>query len=387
MSYREVLARLYGANARVQPVKLGLSNILRLDTALGKPSTGLLAADVPRLLPAATTGGGDPDATTTTTTTTTRTEFVHVAGTNGKGSVCWKTEAALRHAGLRTGLFVSPHVASLRERVRLDGRLVSEDWVGRAMPHVFATAERENIPATFFELVTAFALLTFAEHAVDVAVLEVGLGGRLDATNIIPSPAVTAVTSLSRDHTRVLGHDIAGIAREKAGIAKPGAPLVAFARPCPAFDDADNVRVVDTLKAECARAGARGPLFVDVPREVEASSDFNRANTLLAHRVASEFVAEWNKKKEAKAIAPSAVVPQPDTSPPCRFEFLPLRQGVAPLLDVAHNPDGLCTFFRRFRETVLPLHGAPPTSASSLLFPRTRTCAPASTWPCRSARP
>jgi dihydrofolate synthase/folylpolyglutamate synthase len=154
---------------------------------------------------------------------------VHIAGTKGKGSVAAMCAFALRAAGLRVGLYTSPHLVEFRERFRI---LTPDDADGRISPDQFADLVAELQPAaaqipgiTWFELVTAVAFLYFARQQVDVAVIEVGLGGRLDATNII-TPLVAVITSLSLDHTDLLGDTLSAIAYEKGGIIKPGVPVV-----------------------------------------------------------------------------------------------------------------------------------------------------------------
>jgi len=149
---------------------------------------------------------------------------VHIAGTKGKGSTSAMVESVLRQAGYRTGLYTSPHLHTFRERIRLSGSLMSKaDLVAlldRCGPAIEAVPE-----ITAFEVMTALAFRFFAEQKVDWAVLEVGLGGRLDATNVV-HPAVAAITSLSYDHVELLGHTLSLIAFEKAGIIKPGVPIV-----------------------------------------------------------------------------------------------------------------------------------------------------------------
>lgn len=149
---------------------------------------------------------------------------VHIAGTKGKGSTSVLVESVLRTAGFKTGLFTSPHLHTFRERIRLNGELMTKaqlvDLLERCRPAIDATP---NITA--FEIMTMLAFQFFAEQGVDWAVLEVGLGGRLDATNVV-HPAVCAITSLSYDHMELLGHTLSLIAFEKAGIIKPGVPVV-----------------------------------------------------------------------------------------------------------------------------------------------------------------
>jgi len=148
---------------------------------------------------------------------------VHVAGTNGKGSVSAMLESILRRSGLKTGLYTSPHLCRFNERIRIDGAPIDDASFASVLA---AAMDPEMPPLSMFEAITVAAFVAFARAGVDVAVLEVGLGGRLDATNVIATPLVTAITSIGIDHTRFLGEDIPSIAREKAGIAKRGVPLV-----------------------------------------------------------------------------------------------------------------------------------------------------------------
>ena len=145
---------------------------------------------------------------------------IHVAGTNGKGSVCATLRAGLEAAGDRAHVYTSPHLARFHERIRLAGRLIDEG----ALAALLARAEAANgdAPITFFEITTAAAFLAFAETPADWTVLEVGLGGRLDATNVIDAPRLTVITPVALDHQEFLGDSLAAIAGEKAGILKPG---------------------------------------------------------------------------------------------------------------------------------------------------------------------
>ncbi len=148
---------------------------------------------------------------------------IHVAGTNGKGSTSHLLASVLQCAGYRTGLYTSPHLHDFRERIRIDGEMISEQNVAQ-----FVTENRaliDQMQPSFFEITTALAFAYFAEQKVDVAVIEVGLGGRLDCTNII-APALSVVTNISLDHTDILGDTLEKIAAEKAGIIKPFTPVV-----------------------------------------------------------------------------------------------------------------------------------------------------------------
>lgn len=154
--------------------------------------------------------------------------IVHVAGTKGKGSVCEMVSSALGACGYTVGLYTSPHLVDVRERIRVGGEMITYPAFAKAMQscaEAAAKVEKRHGPPTYFELLTALALKHFADQAVDIAVIECGLGGRLDATNII-HPDVVAITQVSVDHTDVLGSTLPEIAREKAGILKKGVPAI-----------------------------------------------------------------------------------------------------------------------------------------------------------------
>lgn len=152
--------------------------------------------------------------------------FVHVAGTNGKGSVCAMTDSVLRAAGYHTGLYTSPYLERFNERMVCDGEEISDEELAELTSYVKPFAEEMEDKPTEFELITAVAMLFFARHRCDPVVLEVGMGGRLDATNIIKTPLISVITGISLDHTAILGDTVAAIAREKAGIIKPGVPVI-----------------------------------------------------------------------------------------------------------------------------------------------------------------
>jgi len=171
---------------------------------------------------------------------------VHVGGTNGKGSTAAMIEAGLRADGRRTGLYTSPHLLRFTERIRIDGVEISRDGAAHIAEEIFASS-KDGGEHTFFEVATAMAFAAFARASVDVAVLEVGLGGRLDATNVVERPAVALVTSVGLDHVDVLGGTRAAIAREKAGIWKRG---------CPALFACEDEEAAAVLQAEAERVGA-----------------------------------------------------------------------------------------------------------------------------------
>ena len=151
--------------------------------------------------------------------------IIHVAGTNGKGSTCAFAHSCLSQAGIRTGLFTSPHLIDFRERIRVGDELIPEKDVARFLTQIRKHAESMEVHPTFFEILFALALLHFRDAGAEAAVIETGLGGRFDATNTI-TPAVSAITSIGLDHQKWLGETLAEIAGEKAGIIKPGIPAV-----------------------------------------------------------------------------------------------------------------------------------------------------------------
>jgi dihydrofolate synthase/folylpolyglutamate synthase len=154
-----------------------------------------------------------------------RLRIVHVAGSKGKGSTSAMLAAILRHAGYRVGLFTSPHLVRVEERMQVDGVSVTPDELSVLLGDVRAAVEAGRLEPTFFEVATAVGFLHFVRRRVDVAVIEVGLGGRLDSTNVC-QPLVAIITSISHDHTQMLGTELSSIAAEKAGIVKPGRPVV-----------------------------------------------------------------------------------------------------------------------------------------------------------------
>jgi dihydrofolate synthase/folylpolyglutamate synthase len=170
---------------------------------------------------------------------------IHIAGTNGKGSTQAMIRAGLEGAGKRVHAYTSPHLARFHERIRLAGALISEDALTEVLDRCYAANEGGNI--TYFEITTVAALIAFTETPADYTLLEVGLGGRLDATNVIDAPALTVITPVSIDHTQFLGDTLAAIAGEKAGIIKPGVPVIVGRQ-----DEA----ALDVIEARAARLGA-----------------------------------------------------------------------------------------------------------------------------------
>jgi dihydrofolate synthase/folylpolyglutamate synthase len=294
MTYEEALAFLY---PRTTTIKFGL---------------GTTQALLERL--------GWPDRTVPT---------IHIGGTNGKGSVSALVAEALGAAGFRVGLYTSPHLVSFRERIRVDGVPVSEAavamWATELRPLV------EELGATFFEAATAMAFADLAARGADVGVIEVGLGGRLDSTNVV-RPLASAITKIEMDHMKYLGDTLPEIAREKAWIAKPGAPfIVGEAR--------DDLLAVIRQEADAAVASLAPGQAADM-RVVPAAARWQgplglqgphqRRNAAVAQALLEALPARWSPPPEAMALGFGR------TTVPGRLD----RRGKW-LFDVAHNPDGM----------------------------------------------
>lgn len=276
MTYHETIEYLYNAAPLFQQVgaaayKEGLSNTHLLDAHFGHPHRHFAT--------------------------------VHVAGTNGKGSCAHTIAAMLQHHGLRTGLYTSPHLVDFRERIRVNGEMVPEqyvvDFVERERPFF------EPLHPSFFELTTALAFKYFADAKVDVAVIEVGLGGRLDCTNII-TPCLSLVTNISLDHTQFLGDTLAKIASEKAGIIKPQVPVVigeAVSETRPVFEQRaqevgapitfaqDHPEVISDELLPDGRRLYHTRSWGDITGQLTGECQVRNANTLLcaAHRLSEVF--------------------------------------------------------------------------------------------------
>lgn len=178
-------------------------------------------------------------------------KFVHICGTNGKGSVCALVSSVLKESGYKTGLNISPYVLNFRERFQIDGQMITEEELAGEMDVIWPAVERldaRNIVISEFELVTAIALHWFAKKGCDIAVLEVGMGGLHDATNVIPTPAAAAVMSISLDHTAWLGDTVEQIALEKSGIIKRNGRVVLYPE--------QQYEVTEIIEGVCAERGA-----------------------------------------------------------------------------------------------------------------------------------
>lgn len=296
MNYRDALAWLYGT--QTFGIKLGLDNTRRLLAAAGDPQVRL--------------------------------RFLHVAGTNGKGSTCAMMDAILRAAGHRGGLYTSPHLVDFRERVRFDGVMISEDAVSEGLTLLRDAAAAWDHAPTFFELTTVLAAWWFARVGADYAVWETGMGGRLDATNAV-TPEVSVITPIGMDHQKWLGETLALIAGEKAGIIKTCVPVVSAPQP-------EEVRAV--LVSKAAEVGA--PLtFVSEPWSGAAPGlpgAHQRWNASLACAALRAAGIRVDDGAEAKGLG--AVVW------PGRFQ----RVTENLVVDGAHNPPAIETLVATWRE-------------------------------------
>ena len=218
MDWNEAIALLHGANWK--HTKIGLERMRDFMHALGDPQEKL--------------------------------RYVHIAGTNGKGSACVMTQSILTAAGFRTGLYISPPLDQFNERISIDGETISDADLRRLAARVRAAAETLGEEPTDFEMITAMAFCWFEEQHCDLVVLEVGMGGRLDATNVISHPEVCAIMHIGLDHTEFLGDTVEQVAAEKAGILKPGADCVLYHQ-LPGVIDVVQQRFADVNPDAAAR--------------------------------------------------------------------------------------------------------------------------------------
>ena len=221
MDWNEAIALLHGANWK--HTKIGLERMRDFMHALGDPQEKL--------------------------------RYVHIAGTNGKGSACVMTQSILTAAGFRTGLYISPHLDQFNERLSIDGQMISDADLRRLAARVRAAAETLGEEPTDFEMITAMAFCWFEEQHCALVVLEVGMGGRLDATNVISSPEVCTIMHIGLDHTEFLGDTVEQVAAEKAGILKPGADCVLYHQ-LPGVMDVVQQRFAEVNSDAAARADA-----------------------------------------------------------------------------------------------------------------------------------
>ncbi|EKU92926.1 Folylpolyglutamate synthase [Alloiococcus otitis] len=270
--------------------------------------------------------------------------MVHIAGTNGKGSAAAFTERILREAGYKVGLYISPSLVEFNERIQINGQATSDDQLLKAVKTLSQALEGTSLCLTEFELFTALAFLTFQDQACDIAVVEVGLGGRLDATNVISRPAVTAITKIGMDHTAFLGDSLPEIAGEKAAIAKPGSPMVVYPQGSEVTrviqDQADRVGAPLTLISQSDLTySLTSDLLQDfeykqVPYRISLLEDYQIYNALVAIEICFALQeAGWQ-------ISPNSIKQGlVETRWPGRFEIMASHPTV--IVDGSHNEDGL----------------------------------------------
>jgi dihydrofolate synthase/folylpolyglutamate synthase len=293
---------------------------------------------------------------------------VHVAGTNGKGSVTAMVETGLRAAGHHTARYTSPHLVDLSERFVIDGRPVDQDVLARTVADVRRVVEdlrergRLEVHPTFFEVTTAVAFELFRRAGVDVAVCEVGLGGRLDATNVL-EPEVTAITSIGLDHEQYLGHTLRAIAIEKAGIIKPRVPVVVGRMNPEALDaietvarerEAPVVNAFETvrLRRDASSVSLRTDRHDYGTAVLGLRGDHQADNAAVAVKLL-ELIDELGF-----AVSASAIVEALErTSWPGRLDIRRMADGREALLDAAHNPDGAAALAQFLRGS--PFESAP----------------------------
>jgi len=257
-------------------------------------------------------------------------KVIHVAGTNGKGSVCAMIDSILRAQGYRSGLFTSPHLVTFRERIRVNGEIISEDAVANALTKIRDFVYDWKPHPTFFEVVTALALKHFSGAKIDIVTLETGLGGRLDATNAVQSN-VSVITPIDFDHEKWLGKTLSEIATEKAGIIKQQIPVVS------ASQRAEVEKVIRTRATECA-----APLqFVTKPYDetpIALVGRHQKQNAALA--ISAIRAANIDIHGSAVAQGLSCI------EWPARFQ----RWDARTIIDGAHNPAAACTLAETWRE-------------------------------------
>lgn len=305
--YEKWVRRLYQTNL-FNPVKLGLQNMEDIHEAMGRPMD--------------------------------HRPVIHIAGTNGKGSVALKiaTTLQLLNPSLRVGLFCSPHVSSFRERMQINGEMIPEDKVVAYLPEIYDICLKKDIPATFFEITTALAFKFFEEA--DIVVLETGLGGRLDATNVVSAPAMSIITSIGLEHTRILGDTIEEIALEKGGIIKKGRPVLV------------GPNVPHDVLRECANEkGASQYLTCDdvLGTTQTEITDYDKENARTAQAALS--ILKQDHPNLFESFTEEILQEGTSIRPPCRFEIVERGDDLTIVLDVAHNPPAMEYLLRKLQAT------------------------------------
>ena len=290
-----------------------------------------------------------------------RSGLIHVAGTNGKGSVCSYINAVLSGAGRRTGLFTSPHLVDVRERFRLDGEMISKEEFARCFNQVmdsvkaFCEKNQEEYHPTFFEMLFFISMLWFQEKRADYIILETGMGGRLDATNVIEKPLVTVITRIGLDHTEYLGNTKAEIAAEKAGIIKKGVPVVFWEQ-----EEEVNEVIVKKAREMSAEVIPVSEKQVVLFKFKNKSVDFSMRSGYYEYiRASLSTRAVYQKENAALAVCALEVL-----SRSCPITRQQVENGLSQakwegrmeevlpgvFIDGAHNEDGMQAFLESVRE-------------------------------------
>lgn len=321
MTYRDSVRYLYSLGSELKPAaKFGLERMQTLLAELGNPERGQ--------------------------------QFVHVAGTNGKGSTCAMIANACRHAGFRTGLYTSPHLIEPTERIRINGHPIDPADFVRAFEIVHSAAEkllkddRLDAHPSYFETVTAMALVIFHQRS-DISILEVGLGGRLDATNIV-SPALCVITPIAFDHESFLGNSLEAIASEKAGILKPEVPLVLASQPT-AAEAVINERA-HRVHASVIRTADVSPLDIYVTPYASRFSfgGVTYECALPGRHQIDNAIAAILACRELGLETPAVQAGLRSAEWPGRLELISRTPDL--VLDGAHNPAGAAALVAYIRE-------------------------------------
>ena len=375
-AYEQLVRKLYMTNL-FNPVKLGLENMDRLHEVLGRPLDQVGSCLLSFLLSCShqlnllhilfcNQKQSHLIISHHLYHTQPNLSVVHIAGSNGKGSVALKTANTLTQSKYKVGLFVSPHISSFRERIQINGIPVTEDQVVTYLSEIFDWCEKEQIPATFFEITTALAFRVFQAENVDVVVLETGLGGRLDATNVIRHPAVSVITSIGLEHTRILGDTIEKITVEKAGIIKEGCPvLVGKSVPL------DVVKRIAMEKKSAEVCTCEDLLGVDSTISTTSDTgmdDYDAENSRMSKAALILLQFHLAQKSLERGEQPNIISPEEmeegvKIRPPCRFEEMDIAvpprtedaltktKTVRVILDVAHNPQAMEYLISKLNKT------------------------------------
>ena len=310
MTYDEALEYIHGISWTF--CKPGLERITELCERLGHPEKGL--------------------------------KFIHVAGTNGKGSTSSMLESVLRHAGYKVGLYTSPYIYRFNERMRVSGENIPDDTLAKITERVRPIADSMTDKPTEFELITAIAFLYFAEAACDVVVLEAGMGGRLDSTNVIREPLLSIITGIALDHTAFLGDTVEKIAMEKAGIIKDFAPVL--------FGGCDSA-ARDVISAVASERGSRLYTVHHGELKIDSADLFGTRFTYRGEKYALTLLGLYQPKNASTVIEAVRILRERgldiskdallegllDARWRARFEIIKKEPTV--IFDGAHNPEGI----------------------------------------------